>query len=34
MPLATSAAKNALRKEIVKLAASIHALGRNDAQAA
>lgn len=34
VPLAESAAKNPLRKEILKLAQSIHELGRNDAQAA
>lgn len=33
-PLALSAAKNPLRKEITKLAQSIHELGRNEAQAA
>ncbi len=34
LPLATSAAKNPLRKEIAKLAQSLHELGRNEAQAA
>ncbi|MFC6688513.1 AAA family ATPase [Jhaorihella thermophila] len=34
IPLASSAPKNPLRKEIAKLAQSIHALGRNDAEAA
>lgn len=34
LPLADSAGKNPLRKEILKLAQSIHALGRNDAEAA
>jgi pilus assembly protein CpaE len=34
LPLATSAAKNPLRKEIAKLAASLHALGQDDAEAA
>ncbi len=34
IPLATSAPKNPLRKEIAKLAQSIHELGRNDAEAA
>jgi len=34
MPLATSAAKNPLRKEIVKLAQSLHDLGQSDAEAA
>jgi pilus assembly protein CpaE len=33
-PLASSAAKNPLRKEIAKLAQSLHALGRSDAEAA
>ncbi|WP_138935211.1 AAA family ATPase [Roseovarius arcticus] len=33
-PLATSAPKNPLRKEIAKLASSIHALGKSDAAAA
>ena len=33
-PLATTAGKNPLRKEIAKLAQSLHELGRNDAQAA
>ena len=34
LPLANSAPKNPLRKEIAKLAASIHALGKTDAEAA
>lgn len=34
IPLASSAARNPLRKEIAKLAHSLHALGRNDAEAA
>lgn len=34
IPLASTAAKNPLRKEIVKLAQSLHELGRNEAQAA
>jgi pilus assembly protein CpaE len=34
LPLATSAAKNPLRKEIAKLAASLHALGQDEAEAA
>jgi pilus assembly protein CpaE len=34
LPLASSAPKNPLRKEIAKLAASLHALGRNDVEAA
>lgn len=34
IPLAISAAKNPLRKEIAKLAHSLHALGRNEAEAA
>jgi len=34
IPLATSAPKNPLRKEITKLAQSLHELGRNDAKAA
>jgi pilus assembly protein CpaE len=34
IPLASSAAKNPLRKEIAKLAQSLHALGRSDAEAA
>jgi len=34
LPLATSAAKNPLRKEIAKLALSLHELGRNEAEAA
>lgn len=34
MPLASSAARNPLRKEIAKLAASLHALGKSDAEAA
>jgi pilus assembly protein CpaE len=34
LPLAISAAKNPLRREIAKLAASIHELSSNDAQAA
>lgn len=34
IPLASSAAKNPLRKEIVKLAQSIHELGRSEAKAA
>ena len=34
MPLAASAPKNPLRKEIAKLAASLHALGKSDAEAA
>jgi pilus assembly protein CpaE len=33
-PLAATAGKNPLRKEIAKLAQSLHELGRNDAQAA
>jgi len=33
-PLATSAAKNPLRKEIAKLAMSLHELGQSDAEAA
>ncbi|MFW8637068.1 AAA family ATPase [Cribrihabitans pelagius] len=33
-PLALSVAKNPLRKEIAKLAASLHELGRNEAEAA
>lgn len=34
LPLASSAAKNPLRKEIAKLAASLHELGKSDAEAA
>jgi len=34
MPLASSAAKNPLRREIAKLALSLHELGQSDAQAA
>ena len=34
VPLASSAAKNPLRKEIAKLAASLHALGKSDVEAA
>lgn len=34
LPLASSAAKNPLRKEIAKMAQSIHDLGRNEAEAA
>lgn len=34
LPLAESAAKNPLRKEIARLAASLHALGKDDAEAA
>lgn len=34
IPLATSAAKNPLRKEIAKLAASLHELGQSQAEAA
>ncbi|MEP2428132.1 MAG: pilus assembly protein CpaE, partial [Tateyamaria sp.] len=34
LPLAASAAKNPLRREIAKLAASIHALNTNDVKAA
>jgi len=34
LPLATSAAKNPLRKEIAKLAQSLHELGRDEAEAA
>ncbi|WP_164659763.1 AAA family ATPase [Tropicibacter sp. Alg240-R139] len=34
LPLASSAAKNPLRKEIAKLAQSLHDLGRSDAEAA
>ncbi len=34
LPLASSASKNPLRKEIAKLAQSLHELGRNEAQAA
>lgn len=34
MPLATSAAKNPLRREIAKLAASLHELGNSEAKAA
>jgi len=34
LPLASSAPKNPLRKEIAKLAASIHALGKSDAEVA
>ncbi len=34
LPLASSASKNPLRKEIAKLAASIHAIGKSDAAAA
>ncbi|MBU2982976.1 AAA family ATPase [Lentibacter algarum] len=34
LPLASSASKNPLRKEIAKLAAELHALGQSDAQAA
>ncbi|MFK7751877.1 MAG: CpaE family protein [Sedimentitalea sp.] len=34
LPLASSAAKNPLRKEIAKLAQSLHELGRSDAEAA
>ncbi len=34
LPLANSAPKNPLRKEIAKLAASIHALGKSDVEAA
>lgn len=33
-PLGTSAAKNPLRKEIAKLASSLHELGKNEAEAA
>ena len=34
LPLASSAPKNPLRKEIAKLAATIHAVGKSDAEAA
>ena len=34
LPLASSAAKNPLRKEIAKLAQSLHSLGSSDAEAA
>lgn len=34
LPLASSAAKNPLRKEIAKLAASLHELGKSEAEAA
>ncbi|PVA10386.1 pilus assembly protein CpaE [Pelagivirga sediminicola] len=34
LPLASSAPKNPLRKEIAKLAASLHALGKSDVEAA
>jgi pilus assembly protein CpaE len=34
LPLASSAAKNPLRREIAKLASSLHALGKSDAEAA
>jgi len=34
LPLASHAAKNPLRKEIVKLAAELHAIGQSDAEAA
>ncbi|MFZ5962126.1 AAA family ATPase [Thalassococcus sp. BH17M4-6] len=34
LPLASQAAKNPLRKEIAKLAASLHAVGQSDAEAA
>lgn len=34
VPLATSAAKNPLRKEFAKLASSLHELGKSDAEAA
>lgn len=34
LPLASAAAKNPLRREIAKLALSLHELGRNDAEAA
>jgi pilus assembly protein CpaE len=34
LPLAQSAGKNPLRKEIAKLAASLHQLGKSDAEAA
>ncbi|MFC3614057.1 CpaE family protein [Lutimaribacter marinistellae] len=34
LPLASSAPKNPLRREIAKLAVSLHELGRNDAEAA
>lgn len=34
LPLASSAAKNPLRKEIAKLAAELHAFGQDDAEAA
>ena len=34
VPLASSAAKNPLRKEIAKLASSLHELGKRDAEAA
>ena len=34
VPLASGASKNPLRKEISKLALSIHELGKNDAEAA
>ena len=34
LPLAASAAKNPLRKEIAKLAQSLHDLGRDEAEAA
>ena len=34
LPLASSAAKNPLRKEIAKLAASLHELGNSEAEAA
>ena len=33
-PLASAAGKNPLRKEIAKLAASLHALGQSDAEQA
>ena len=34
LPLASSSAKNPLRREIAKLASSLHALGKSDAEAA
>ena len=34
VPLANTAAKNPLRKELMKLAQSLHALGQDDAKAA
>ena len=34
LPLATSAAKNPLRREIAKLAQSLHEIGRDEAEAA